>query len=274
MKALRKLWTVTALLVVARPAAAAELTPATTQAFDAYVNQSEACISSAPPVHVKDQKPVIRPGECRGPAVTGGSVQNWTGRMFIPGATIQNSEMVLQDYDNYKKIYPEVIESRNIARDGNTFEIFLRLNKSKYVISALLNTTHHVIYEAPDDRHLRITSRSVRIAEADKSGHSGSGEKPVGNDNGFLWRINNYWELETGDGGVYVTCRAISLSREIPPVLAFLIQSKIDNFSKDTLRDTMVNTATEIERRVRDPHVSRPFAGAPNNSTPPAAAPQ
>ena len=45
-------------------------------------------------------------------------------------------------------------------------------------------------------------------------------EKPIGHDNGFMWALNSYWRLEEKDGGVYIQCEAITLTRDIPMLLS------------------------------------------------------
>src|SRR5215467_2705570 len=61
-----------------------------------------------------------------------GLIQDWFGMAFIPGATIPQVRAVLQDYVHYKEIYkPEVIEARLNKRDGDEFDIFLRLYKKQ-----------------------------------------------------------------------------------------------------------------------------------------------
>ena len=35
-------------------------------------------------------------------------------------------------------------------------------------------------------------------------------------EHGFLWRLNNYWSYEEGDGGLYIQVESVSLSRSVP----------------------------------------------------------
>ena len=80
----------------------------------------------------------------------------------------------------------------------------------------MLNATYDIRYAQIDGGRLAIDSRSTRIAEAKHSNGPYEEEYPVGQDNGFLWRLNSYWRFEQGEGGVYAQCRAISLSRDVP----------------------------------------------------------
>ena len=71
-------------------------------------------------------------------------------------------------------------------------------------------------------------------------------EKPVGHDGGFLWRINSYWKFEEKDGSVYVECESISLTRDIPTGLGWLIKPFITSIPKESLEMTMGSTRAAL----------------------------
>jgi len=199
------------------------------------------------------EKDNLRGGEVHiGPAkapgdIEGGMIQDWRGAMFVPHATIQQIKSVLQDYDNYKQFYkPEVIESKQLAHQGDDYDIFLRIRK-KQVLTVVLNTEYHVHYSLPDARHMYVASRSTRIGEVRDPDRSSSDERPPGHDSGFLWRLNSYWRFEEADGGVYAECRAISLSRDVPTGLGWLIKGFISKFPKESMQNTLRGTKAAVE---------------------------
>ncbi len=229
----------------------AHLTPEATAAFDRYVAQAESRISSEP---VRDAK--LRGGEPRIEPIDaaddvkapGAMVQDWTGAMFIPGATLSQIQAVLQDYVNYKHFYkPKVIESRELAHSGNEYDILLRLYE-KHLLTVVLNTTYHVRYEMPDAAHLNVTSRSTHVGELKDPGKSTTEEVPQGSDSGFLWRLNSYWRFEAADGGVYARCEAISLSRDVPAGLGWMLRGFLESFPKDSMVNTLRGTRAAVEK--------------------------
>jgi hypothetical protein len=153
---------------------------------------------------------------------------------------------VLQDYDNYKVYYkPEVTESRIIARAGDDFDVFLRLYK-KQVITVVLNTYYRVHYGMLDPQRMYVRSRSTRIAEASDSKHPEAHEEPIGDNGGYLWRLNSYWRFEAADGGVYAECEAISLSRDVPALVGWAIRGFIEKFPKESMRNTLAGTKAAV----------------------------
>ena len=50
-----------------------------------------------------------------------------------------------------------------------------------------------------------------------------------------MWRLNSFWRYEERDGGVYVECEAISLTRDVPSGLGWLINPIIRNLPKESL---------------------------------------
>lgn len=157
-------------------------------------------------------------------AAPGGLIHVWVGTVFVPGATLARTLAFLQDYDHSHDFYaPEIQRSRLVRRDGNQFHVFFRLQETK-VATITLNTEYDVKYTQLDADHAFSTSRSTRITEVQNPGRPDETDKPEGDDGGFLWRLNSYWRFRQGDGGVYVQLEAISLTRDIPIGLGWLIK--------------------------------------------------
>ena len=241
------------------------LTPPTEEAFHRYVTLTEAGIEQT--LHTTNflyidtqpqLKAKVRAGDMvierrttldngRPIDVPDGRIHHWLGAMFLPGATLAQFRAVLQDYDHYKDIYgPEVIDSKLERHAGDDYDIFLRLYK-KQIITVVFNTGYHVLYGNTDAQHMYLVSRSTRIAEVKNPKRSYTEELPPGRDTGFLWRLNAYWRLEESDGGVYAECQAVSLSRDIPTGLGWLIGNFVEKFPRESMINTLRATRRAVE---------------------------
>ena len=89
---------------------------------------------------------------------------------------------------------------------------------------------------------------STRIAEVENAGKPDERVQPPGNDHGFLWRLYSYWRFEERDGGVYVECEAISLTRAIPSGLGWLIQPIIQSLPRESLANTLRETREALKK--------------------------
>jgi hypothetical protein len=229
------------------------LAPEAAAAFDRYAEQAEARMGGA---EVRSAK--LRGGElhieavdtARAAKAPGGMIQDWTGSMFIPGATLDQVQAVLRDYANYKRFYqPKAMESKQLTQSGDEYDVFLRLYE-KHILSVVLNTTYHVRYSMPDAQHLSVTSRSTRVAEVKDPYKSYDEELPVGGDAGFLWRLNTYWQFQSADDGVYARCEAISLSRDVPLGLGWMLKGFLESFPKESMMNTLRGTRDAIKNRM------------------------
>jgi pyruvate/2-oxoglutarate dehydrogenase complex dihydrolipoamide acyltransferase (E2) component len=63
-----------------------------------------------------------------------------------------------------------------------------------------------------------------------------------------LWRLNSYWRFEERDGGVYVECEAISLSRDVPLGLGWLVNPIIRSLPQESLANTLRETRDAAPR--------------------------
>jgi hypothetical protein len=183
--------------------------------------------------------------------VPGGMIHDWEGIVFVPGVKVDDVLRILQDYDHQASYYaPDVEKSRIESRSGNEFRVFLRFRRQK-VVTVVLDTEHIVTYYR--DSPLRAHSRSsgVRITQVDDPGGSDEKEKQPGEDDGYLWRMETWWRLEERDGGVYVQNEVVTLTRDIPTGLAWLIEPFITNIPKETLQFTLQATRTAVLKEAR-----------------------
>jgi hypothetical protein len=74
----------------------------------------------------------------------GALIHHWIGIAFIPGSSLDQVLRVVQDYDHHQRFYgPQVMESNLLGRNGDDFEVYLRLKQVK-VITVVLDTEHKV----------------------------------------------------------------------------------------------------------------------------------
>ena len=168
-----------------------------------------------------------------------GMIHHWAGLVFIPAVHIEDELQILEDYDHHSRYYaPEVTESKLESREGQHFRAFLRFRRQK-VITVVLNTEHDVRYfrDGPDHAHSR--SSATHIAEVDHPGKSNEHEKPREDDGGFLWGMETWWRMEEKNGGVYLESEVVSLTRDIPAGLGWMIGPFVTSIPKDTLAFTL-----------------------------------
>jgi hypothetical protein len=251
----------------------AELRPKTVEAFDRYVQLTEARINGEvsqadkflyvdglPPARRSQVLAALKRSEifmerlqtldASGHKIEAPDalIHHWLGAVFAPGANLRETIALMQDYNRHQDIYrPEVVRSRLLTHQGNDFTIYYRLRKKK-LITVTLNTNHDVHYFPVDSTRWYSRSYSTRIAEVANADTPNEREKPVGHDAGFLWRINSYWKFEEKDGGVYIECESISLTRDIPTGLGWLIKPFVTSIPKESLEMTMGSTRAALAR--------------------------
>jgi hypothetical protein len=181
--------------------------------------------------------------------VPDGLIHDWIGVICIPGTTVEKTLALLQNYDNHKNIYqPEVMASKLVGRQGNDFQIYLRLRKRK-IITVILDTDHDVHYFAVKPMRWACYSRTTRISEVEDAGKPSEKVRPPDTGHGFLWRLNSYWRFEESENCTYVECRAISLTRDVPSALAWVIEPMVLKLPRDSLKATLEATRRALSVR-------------------------
>jgi hypothetical protein len=181
----------------------------------------------------------------------GGMIHHWEGAVFVPGATLSEALEVLQDYDHHATVYaPDVERSKTERHQGDDYRIFLRFRRHK-VITVVLDTEHEVHYTRDSATRAHSRSSAVRVAEVENAGQPDEREKTPGEDNGFLWRMETWWRLEERGGGVYIQSEVVSLTRNIPVGLAWLIGPFVNSIPKESLTFTLEATRRGMAARSR-----------------------
>jgi len=176
----------------------------------------------------------------------GALIHHWVGTILIPGTTLGRLLGTIQDYDRHQEYYgPEVVKSRTIEHSGDDFRIYLRLKRVK-VVTAVFDTEHQVRYHTLDATRAYSESRSTRIAELKDPGEAGERALPPGEGRGFLWRLYSYWRFYETQEGVYVQCEAVSLSRDIPTGLGWLIGRFVRSVPRESLEFTLRSTRAAV----------------------------
>ena len=179
--------------------------------------------------------------------VEGGLIHDWLGAIWLPGAKLKPLLAWVQDYDAHSKYFQEVEHSKLLLRDGDVFKIYYRFRRKK-IVTVFYNTDHtvdyHVLSEAPGAGRAYSRSVATRIAEVQYPGGPKEREYPIGDDSGFLWRLNSYWRFKETPEGVFLECESISLSRGIPAGLAWAIKGFVESVPEESL----VNTLTSIRK--------------------------
>lgn len=257
----------------ARDLESAEVNPATRDAFDRYVRLTEARIATelAPggaflwpdtlPAGERDGAyAALRRGEIRIEHLTTrdqgkeiecprGMIHHWVGIVFVPGATLEKTLHTVQDYDHHAEVYaPDVARSKLLSHSGDEYRVYLRFHRKK-IVTVVLDTEHEVHYQRLDATRVASRSVSTRVQEVHDAGSPDEKVLPEGEGGGFMWRINSYWRFMERDGGTYVQCESVSLTRDIPTGLGWLIGPFVESIPRESLRFTLEATRNHLVAR-------------------------
>lgn len=225
---------------------ASELTQPTAEAFQRYVERTEARMQSelADPEHflyfdslpeqrknamltrLHDGQVVIEQMQTddngKEIKVSGGLVHHWLAIGFIPGATRDQVIDLAQDYPRHPRVYtPDVQKAQVLEHFDQHFLVFYQFYRQA-IVTKVYNTEFNVDYQLLDNTSGYCFARAVRIAEVQNPGKPDEKELSVGNDHGYMWRLNLYTRYLEKDNGVYVQIEFVSLSRTAPGIVAWL----------------------------------------------------
>jgi hypothetical protein len=169
-------------------------------------------------------------------------LHHWRASAFVPNARANDMRAHLLDSDHLAGHYAsEVVWSRALTKSGDSAILAVRFKK-EMVITVVLDAEYQVEARLTgEDRGLGI-SRSTHFWQVDDPGTSRERRRPEGDDDGFLWRLNAYWSFVHVPEGLLIECEAVSLTRDIPLGLSWLITPIVGEFPRELLASTMKAT--------------------------------
>ena len=164
--------------------------------------------------------------------VPDGLIHHWVGTVFVPNVGVKEAVALMQDYDRHSKYFaPAIARSKLLEHDGNRFRVALRFHVKK-IITVTMDTENEAefFHPAADRAHSRI--RSTRVSEIADAGTPQEKAKATGDENGFMWNLNTYWRFLERDGGTYIQCESLTLTRDVPFALAWIIRPIVTQMPK------------------------------------------
>ncbi len=251
--------------------AAAELRPATLQAFERYVRLTEARIDSERGDRFLwlDRQPrnrraeltaqlargevVVEPLETRdnGRAIDipSGMVHHWVADAFIPGTTLAQTVALAQDYNHHADLFqPAVARSRLLGRNGNTFRVAFRFVQ-KRVITVVTDVESEARFANLDPSRVEARVYATRISEVEDAFSPDERVLPPDEGHGYLWRMNTYCRFVQRDGGVYIEFESLSLSRDLPLGIGWMVRPFVTSVPKESLVFTLQTYVRKLGRR-------------------------
>jgi len=177
----------------------------------------------------------------------GGLVQDWVGAVFVPKATLEETMRVVQDYPRHAEMYkPDIAQVKVLSHTGGDYLIRTRVVKSKFFISDVLDIENAIHYVTLDSKRAYSRSASQRVVEISNPGKENEKELPPGHDRGLMWRLNGYWFFEESDGGVFITCESVTLTRDIPFLMGKMLSPILHEMPAEALKTSLEQTRDAI----------------------------
>lgn len=259
-------------LALAPTTSVVDLKPATLAAFERYVTLTEARMagemSGASPFLWIDRQ--VNPGrramlgrlklgevvsarlETRDGkdeiAAPGGLIHHWVGTILLPGVALDRVMAFVKDYPQYPTRFgPMIQRARVLKQSPGHFDVTMR-TWAKKVLTVVIDADYGVEYRTLRPTSVVTKSVASNIYEVDDAGTPGERRTPADRGQGFLWRLNTYCWFDERPEGVYEQCESVSLTRDVPFGLGWIIKPFITSIPRETLEFTLGKVRTGVTK--------------------------
>ena len=251
------------ILICVRPAEPTTVTSKTLQAWNESIQQTrnelaeESCATDR--FLLIDRQPnkvaKIQSGEIlafHGPhggllPIPSGLIHHWIGTVFIPNASAANTVRVLQDYDSYAEIYkPAVTRSKLLTRKSDEFTYRLQFAEKGFGLKAgLLGDFRSKYYRLNSTTGYTITE-STSLSELANPGTPDERIVPLAASRGYVEGVFTIVRYREATGGLYVEIETLTLSRDIPASVRWMVSPLVQRFSRQVMTGTLDHFRNQV----------------------------
>ncbi len=168
---------------------------------------------------------------------------------MIPGARLIELLGVLQDYNNYSEIYkPAVVESRLVEQRDDVFRYRLKFVQKGFGIKTGLAGEFQTTYYRLSDATGYSITEATKLAELQNPSTAAEQELPVSASHGYVERVFTIVRYQESEKGVSVEMETLTLSRDVPAPIRWMIAPAIQRFSRQTITNTLESLRASVQR--------------------------
>jgi hypothetical protein len=241
-----------------------QLRPPTLKAFERYVQLTEARMatetSGASPFLWIDQQPEPKKSKLLAQLKAGeivserletrdgraeidipdGLAHHWVGTVFMPQAKRDRVIAFVQDYGRYPQVFAPLIQRSTIlSQTPDRYVVQMRTWSKKLTVTVVIDADYTIEYRELGPAAMFTKSTISNVYEVAHPGSSHERRTPADQSTGYLWRLNTYCSFAERPEGTYEQCESISLTRDIPFGLGWIVRPFITGIPRETLDFTL-----------------------------------
>jgi hypothetical protein len=170
--------------------------------------------------------------------VPGGTIQHWRGAVFLPRISLTPLLDALRHPPEHGPFQQDVLAMRVEHREPDALDLFVRMSRTA-IVTVTYDTEHRVEFRSRDAGRVSTRSVATRITEMEHAGAANERALAPDDDHGYLWRMNSYWRYEQVDGGVIAEMESVTLSRNIPSAVRFLVDPVVNRIARESVERTL-----------------------------------
>jgi hypothetical protein len=178
-----------------------------------------------------------------------GEIHHWWGAVLVPDVKLAEVIAFAQDYEHQAGRFADVEKSRLLKKEGNHFEFFFRLRRTKAFVTVYYNSWQECDYFHKGNGRAWSRSKATKIAELADAGTPNEREKSAAEDRGYLSRLVSWWRFEQTGKGVIVECESASLSRDIPMIISLI--PGVASYIRATPRESLESVLSTIRQYIK-----------------------
>ena len=167
--------------------------------------------------------------------VKDGIVHHWVATVLLTGVKIDRAMAFVGDYAKYPQAFAPLVTRASVSSHTEGRDVVAMRTSVKKVITVTMDGDYVIDYRRLSPSRFVSTTVATNLHQVSDEGLKTERREPADQTSGYLWRYRMYCTLEERPEGTYNQCESITLTRDVPALVSWVVGPFVTGIPRDSL---------------------------------------
>jgi len=155
--------------------------------------------------------------------------------VLLTGVKIDRAMAFVGDYAKYPQAFAPLVTRASVSSHTEGRDVVAMRTSVKKVITVTMDGDYVIDYRRLSPSRFVSTTVATNLQQVSDEGLKTERREPADQTSGYLWRYRMYCALEERPEGTYNQCESITLTRDVPALVSWVVGPFVTGIPRDSL---------------------------------------
>lgn len=168
-------------------------------------------------------------------SVEDGLVHHWVATVLLAGVKIDRATAFVRDYARYPQVFAPLVTRASVTSHSDARDVVAMRTSVKKIVTVVMDGDYVIEYRQLSPSRFVSTTVATNLHQVSDEGLKTERREPADHTSGYLWRYRMYCALEERAEGTYNQCESLTLTREVPALVSWVVGPFVTGIPRDSL---------------------------------------